>query len=382
MNTQTETKLRGRVAWSGHPSEFAAHFDIQSEAPQTTPRGKQADSGVLPFDTSESAVSARQVARARQLGSLGGSKPARHAILSDSAAQALREAWTRWSALHPGPNGHARAAASLRVREVELLRTLEGQGVTALQPDLEQLLAPVTRWGRLVVEVNHTLGTGWLSLTAQQAMFERGHALLHDGNRQCVLRGNACTDIFLVHSAGALALHCFGEHGEPVARVHFALPADAPEAKAAVRHLLGCVRVTGEAPRQGDSNGRLDRPGWCAIERQITTAEALATLCRGITHTLDQAPPMQLALEGPHAILACQATAVHRASTQPSPMLGTRLCMLQFRPQALRHAAICIGPDGQPFVRLHAQDGSCLRLQYAGLDDSPRNWVQALLVDD
>jgi hypothetical protein len=129
----------------------------------------------------------------------------------------------------------------------------------------------------------------------------------------------------------------------------------------------------------GTTTERLDRPGWCAIERQITTAEALAVLCRRITHTLENAPPMQMALEAHNAILACEATPVYRAGQQPSPLPGVLPCKLQFRPQALRHATVCIGPDGHPFVRLHARDGSCLRLQYAGDAHSPQAWVQSLL---
>jgi hypothetical protein len=126
-------------------------------------------------------------------------------------------------------------------------------------------------------------------------------------------------------------------------------------------------------------NDRMARPSWCTIERQLTTADQLARACRGITDTLAEGVPLQLALEAAHAIIACERTPVHKAAAHASPVQGTRSCKLHLRPQALRHAAICIGPDNHPFIRLHGNDGGCLRLQYAGDTSTPREWIQGLI---
>jgi hypothetical protein len=385
-----ENKMRGRVAWSSHPSEFANQFEVPPDLVQPRLVGLGANSGFLPFDALAAlplsakgsdpqskrwADAARQVARARHA-----ARPVSGLTCPPSEAEELRQAWARWFSMHPVAHSHARAAASLKVREVDLLRALQGQGVFALQPDLELLLTPLPEWGRVIVEVGHSLGTGWLALTPRHLRFERGHALMHDTDRQIVLRGNACTDCFLVNCAGSCALHFFGELGEVIARMHLCAPNDSEAGRAAMRHLKENSRISDEAMNVGNAHtDRLTRPGWCAIERQVTSTDALAVLCREIGHTLDEAPPMQVALEAEHAILACQATAVHRATAQSSPQLGVRPCKLFFRTSAVKHAAVCVGPDGQPFLRLHAQDGSCLRLQRGGSQGESRAWVQAML---
>jgi hypothetical protein len=395
---QTEIKSRGRVAWSSHPSEFLAELELDADPLTRADASVCSESGFLPFDLkfAEFGLGLGFGLSARDLPALRRGEATRAATRQrlsavaghgDAAggrpgsAEEIRQAWSRWYAQHPVPYPHARAAASLRVREVELLRALQGQAVVALQPDMEQLLADVVSWGKLVVEVHHPLGVAWLGVTPSQIRFERGCTLLHDTNRQVVLRGHACTDVFLIHSASSCGLHLFDELGEIVARIHFVQGNQTGEVARALRHFLQHTRISGEAPASGYPNtDRLTRPGWCAIERQVHAADALARLCANVSDALDDGPPMQLALEAPHAILACQNTPVHRSGVHAAANLGTKPCKLHFRIPAVRHAAVCLGPDGQPFLRFHAHDGSCLRLQHTNDNEgSARLWVDQLL---
>ncbi|MFM2060135.1 MAG: hypothetical protein RLY71_4520, partial [Pseudomonadota bacterium] len=186
---------------------------------------------------------------------------------------------------------------------------------------------------------------------------------------------------FLIQTAGTCGLHLFDEHGEVVARIHLIQGSQSAEVAGAARQLMQLTRICDDTPGAGyPSTDRLTRPGWCAIERQIPAGEALHRLCARVTGTLETGPVMQLALEAPHAILACQATPVHHGGAQAPARLGARPCKLHFRAAAVRHAAVCLGPDGQPFLRFHALDGSCLRLQRGnGAQGDARAWIHQLL---
>jgi hypothetical protein len=297
--------------------------------------------------------------------------------------QTLRTAWANWFAIHPIPHGHARAAASLRVKESELLRALDGHGVHILHNELAELLAPAAQWGRILVEVHHPLGFAYLGLSPRQVRNDGGQVALLEPDRQLLLAGNAFAECFLVHGAGACGLHGFDERGELVARVHLTShSAGAITHSLAMQHLLAHASAAGAAPQPESraAGSRLTRPGWCTIDRQIHAPEALAELCRMLNVTLDEAPAMQFAVESESAILACQATPLHKAGAHAAVPQGLRDCKVHLRGAAVRHATLCTGSDARPFVRLHALGGSCLRFQHAGSPAQAQAWIETLML--
>jgi hypothetical protein len=352
-----------------------------------------ADSGFLPIDLepalagvepgaasvaastrSSAQGAARLIARARQ------SSRHQQAARPRQGSEGLRELWQRWRGQQVETPNTTRAAAALRVREVELLRTLgPDDGVQALQPDLAQLLDGIEAWGPVVIEVANALGSVWLALTPAPLRCLRDQIVIHDRNRQVVLRGSACADAFLTTLPGGSALHLFDELGELVARVHLGQGAAAARLTAIHRQLLDrCSLIEDEDTSPlAHGNERLSRPGWCTIEHQVPAGRDLQLICRRIVDCLDDGLEMQLAMEGTHAIVACQHTAVHRGVAHGQP--GEEACRLYFRVASAHRAAVCLGPDNQPFLRLHAQDGSVLRLQRSGPDGAARHWMNGLL---
>jgi hypothetical protein len=124
---------------------------------------------------------------------------------------------------------------------------------------------------------------------------------------------------------------------------------------------------------------RLTRPGWCTIERTLHAPEALTRLSQALTEVLDHAPTMQFAMEGEGVILACQSTAMHKAGAHASVPHHLKGCKVHLRFPALRHATVCTGPDGRPFIRLHAVDGHCLRFQHTGSVAETRAWIDTVV---
>jgi hypothetical protein len=281
------------------------------------------------------------------------------------------------------PHGHARAAANLRVRESELLLALDGHGVHTLHTDLAALLAPATQWGRIVAEVHHSQGYACLGLTPTQVRHDDGRVVLFEPDRQLLLASNAFVDCFLVHGAGACGIHGFDERGELVARLHLvSTAACAIKQSLAMQHLLAHASAPGQRPAAESpaAGGQLTRPGWCAIERQINAPESVAELCRLLNVALDDAPALQFAMESEAAILACQSTPLHKAGPHPTVSTGLRDCKLHLRSASVRHATVCTGPDGRPFLRLHSVEGNCLRFQHAGNPLESRAWLESLLL--
>ncbi len=399
---QLHSKTRGQVSWSGNPFDepvgpFESSGPVSTSGADKTkaraPDDTLNNSGFMPYADSELSddvdclkPAARAIRlpappaaprwhqhEARQAGSV-------HASRVDP--QTLRSAWATWFATHPVPHGHARAAASLRVKEPELLRALDGHGVHILRNDLAALLAPAAQWGRILVEGHHPLGFAYLGLSPRQVRHDGGQVVLLEADRQLVLAGHAFAECFLVHGAGTCGIHGFDDHGEVVARLHLTNnSACAITHSIAMRHLLAFA----SHPGQGSSTSpqaaasRLTRPGWCTIERQIHAPEALAEMCRLINLTLDDAPAMQFAMESEAVILACQATPLHKASAHATVPQSLRDCKVHLRGAAVRHATVCVGSDGKPFVRLHAMDGNCLRFQHCGSRADAQAWVDSLL---
>lgn len=397
-------KTRGQVSWSGNPLDEEASAP-ESQRRMSTPGRHGAmplppdpaasGSDFMPYSEHELSDDARFLRPSeRTIRISGGSAVARrhHQVTCQAGSgsvgrtdpQALRSAWAHWFEAHPAPHGHARAAASFRVKEAELLRALllGGHGVHALHNDLAGLLAPAAHWGRILVEVHHPLGFAYLGLSPRQVRNDGGQVVVLEADRQLLLAGNAFAECFLVHGAGACGIHGFDEHGEPIARLH--LTSNSTGATAdfqGMPHLLAHVLPPGQMPVPDShaANRRLTRPGWCAIERQIHAPEALAELCRRLNLTLEEAPAMQFAVESEGVILACQATPLHKAGATATVPHGLRDCKVYLRCAAVRHATVCTGSDGRPFVRLHAMDGSCLRFQHAGSPVHAHGWVDSLL---
>lgn len=395
-------KTRGQVSWSGNPLDDPISVLESMGRPATTGRPgsplpqshepNRHNSDFMPFADSEPGVD-HDIFQTPDRAIRLGASPAgvrRHPPLprqpgtvqpTRSDPQALRSAWANWYAAHPVPHGHARAAASLRIKEPELLRALDGHGVHLLRNDLADLLAPAAQWGRLLAEVHHPLGFAFVSLSPRQVRSDDGQVALLEPDRQLLLGASAFADWFVVHGAGALGLHGFDDRGEPIARLHLATSASALTHSIAMQHLKAHALAAGQAASVSTRTvgSRLTRPGWCAIERQIHAPDALADMCRVLNLTLDAAPAMQFALESEAAILACQATPVHKAPAHATVPHALRDCKVHLRAAALRHATVCTGSDGRPFVRLHAQDGHCLRFQHGGSHAQAQAWVASLL---
>jgi hypothetical protein len=399
-------KTRGQVSWSPNPLDEQAGVSEPDGRPATpgwvhaapqSPAAAGPSSDFMPYTDNEvsTPVGLRQHggrtfrSPSMALGAkrhLKGNRQAR----SDNAAlqdpQALRSAWDAWFATHPLPHGHARAAASLRVKESELLRALEGHGVNILHNDLAALLAPAAQWGRILAEVHHPLGFAYLGLSPRQVRSDGGQVALLESDRQLLLRSDAIAECFLVHGAGVCGLHGFDHRGEVITRLHLTSNAAGPTSQSiALRHLLAHSFTPGQGPggetRTAAAGGRLTRPGWCVIERQVQAPQVLADLCHLLNTTLDDAPAMQFAMESDAAILACQATPLHKAGVNAGVPQAASDCKLHLRATALRRATVCTGSDGRPFVRLHAAKGDCLRFQNGGSPQEARAWVDSLLVN-
>ncbi len=399
---QLQSKTRGQVSWSGNPldepvgpfeSSGLVSTSVRDNGKAPARDDSRNDSGFMPYadsDLPDDVDFFKLAERAMRLATPPAAprrhqQEARHAgsgHVSRVDPQTLRSAWANWFATHPVPHGHARAAASLRVKEPELLRALEGHGVHILRNDLAALLAPAAQWGRILVEGHHPLGFAYLGLSPRQVRHDGGQVVLLEADRQLLLAGHAFAECFLVYGAGACGIHGFDDHGEVVARLHLTNnSACAISHSIAMQHLLAYASGPGQgsSPNSQVIGSRLTRPGWCTIERQVHAPEALAEMCRLINLTLDDAPAMQFAMESEAVILACQATPLHKASAHAAVPQSLRDCKVHLRGAAVRHATVCNGSDGKPFVRLHAMDGNCLRFQHGGSRADAQAWVDSLL---
>jgi hypothetical protein len=70
---------------------------------------------------------------------------------------------------------------------------------------------------------------------------------------------------------------------------------------------------------------------------------------------------------------------MHKAGAHASVPHHLKGCKVHLRFPALRHATVCTGPDGRPFIRLHAVDGHCLRFQHTGSVAETRAWIDTVV---
>jgi hypothetical protein len=301
---------------------------------------------------------------------------------ADSEPETLRLAWANWYASHQDPYGHHRAAAGLRVKEIELLRALQGHGVHALHADLGELLGPLGRWGRVVVELRHPLGQACVCLSPTQVRVDTAQVLMIDPDVQFALGALAFAECFLIHGVGVFSLYGFDDAGEVVARLHLVdLARGASAHLQALPHLL--AYAAGEAAarpaltaRTGD---RLTQPGWCVVERQVREPGALAQLCRQLGRALDTHEALNFMMESEAAILACQSMRVQQIGVRSPAPQPLSVCKLGLRAAEVRRASVCTGTDGRVFLRLNADYGHCLRFQHPGTPAEARAWIEALL---
>jgi hypothetical protein len=364
----------GRVAWSENPMD-------------TDPLSAQQGSDMpADFDLMPStwrAVRLKDTPRNRH-GFQSGLCHLRPPACPDAEPEMLRQAWAHWYASNQDPHGHHRVATGLRIKEVQLLRALQGDSVHALHADLAKLLGQIGSWGRVVVELHHPLGLALVSLEPEQVRVTPGQLLLIDPERQFALGTLAFAECFLVHTAGAFSLHGFDEAGDVVARVHLIdLARHSPTHRRALQHLLGhAVAHDAGAARSAkpiQTGDRITQPGWCRVEQQVRGPETLAQLCRQLGMVLNAPQELNFMMESEAAILALHATCIHRVNARSTAPQHVRHCKLYLRPAHVRQASVCAGSDERVFLRLSANYGHCLRFQHPGTQAEARGWIESLM---
>jgi hypothetical protein len=274
-----------------------------------------------------------------------------------TAPDCLRTTWQAWRERQPASRTHAQAAAALHVAEAVLLAALEGNGVVQLRPDLADLLAPAASWGRMVLEIRHSLGTARLLMQPNPVRLEPRTVVLVDGIQRAWFATHGVAHCYLVSEPemGRYGLHWFNRDGDVIARL--SLPAG-PHQQLAMAHLLQFMITDPKRAPQPPQERSADlqaQAQWCAIDTTIRSAVTLAHIGQKVGAAVSHLPALQVAVQGDDAAMSYRGP-VGTNGTDPD---RSQPCQLQIDPDALTHAFICIAPDDTPFLRLHgAQTGS------------------------
>lgn len=293
-----------------------------------------------------------------------------------SAADSLLSSWLAWHARHPGSRDFARAAAELHVAEAHLLAVMEGDGVTALRPDLPDLLALAASWGQLELDVPH--GLGRVQLRIKPAHVLLGHQLitLVEGMQRVHLSAQGIASCYLVSGAepDRHSLQWFNRDGHVIARLRLF----AADQHRALLHLLQFSSADAERrepPHPLERPPELQLPAdWCALDTLIRSGPAMTRITQALPQALAHVPGMRLMLPGRGVALSCTG------SVATTPDSGATCC-LQIEADRLAHVYVCVASEGTPFLRLHAQDEGWIGLQPLLDPTSAWAWIDLLVPD-
>jgi hypothetical protein len=291
-----------------------------------------------------------------------------------SAADSLQSAWLAWRLRHPASRDLTRAATELHVAEAHLLAAIEGDGATALRPDLPDLLATVASWGRLELDIPHGLGRVQLRMKPMQVRFDHRMITLIEGAQRVHLSTQGVASCYLVNVAepDQHSLQWFDRDGHVIARLRLL----ATDQYQALPHLLQFSNA--DAPRSLPPH-KLERPpelqlpaDWCALDTMIRPGPGLIRLAQALPQALAHVPGMRLMLPGCGVALACTGS----VTTTPDSSAN---CSLQIETAKLAHAYVCVAPDGTPFLRLHAHEGGLISLQPLLDPTTAWAWIDTLV---
>ncbi|MFM2059703.1 MAG: hem utilization ChuX/HutX [Pseudomonadota bacterium] len=292
---------------------------------------------------------------------------------SRATADSLQSAWLAWRLRHPASHDLTRAAAELHVPEAHLLAAIEGNGVTALHPDLPDLLSTAASWGRLEIDIPHGLGRVQMRMTPTQVSLKHPTITLAEGPRHVDLSTQGVASCYLV--SGEMpdqhSLQWFGRDGHAIARLRMLDPGQ----HLVLPHLLqsACADLPDGPPPHLEQPPELQLPAdWCALDTLIRPGTGLVRITQSLPQALTHIPAARLRLPGRGLALSCTGTI---ATTLDS----ATTCSLRIEPGRLAHAYVCVAPDGTPFLRLHAHDESWISLQPMLDPTSAWAWIDMLV---
>ncbi len=295
-------------------------------------------------------------------------------LLNDPAA--LHAAWRQALQAHPHLHG-PEAAARLGVPEAALLASATGHGNLRLAGSLDQVLAPVANWGRVLVATRNRLGVK-LDVLGQAALGVEadGSLRLHDAQQEIHLATQGIAELHLFeehdHHGHTLSLNWFDGQGHVIGRLflmsksgrELALPH--VQRFALANQARAWQAVATEAPPLlgwGPSGAVAD-----ALPGAPSAWAAAAVLA------CDSVPRMRLSLGGPGARSRYEGPLGKCSSTPPAVHATDLLCKLHARTATAQQ--VC--RQGNALVVLDPQSG---QLVLEPLEDASTWWSRVVALN-